>query len=104
MTDYNRITKALLDPADVFQAPAAVLSDQTLTTPQKIEILRRWEYDACEVSVAEEEGMPPQNGETLKQILLALHELVGDIDTDKTPPTKQGGLAREALRPSKQQK
>ncbi|WP_456387536.1 hypothetical protein [Profundibacter sp.] len=59
------------------------MSDQTLTTAQKIEIRRRWEYDACEVSVAEEEGMPSQNGETLKQVLLALHELVGDIDTDK---------------------
>lgn len=95
--DTERHAKALLDPPSVFDTPAAVLSDRSLTTPQKVEILRRWEYDACEVSVAEEEGMPAQNGETLKQILQALQELVGDIDTSQTPPTKQGGLSREAI-------
>lgn len=96
--DENRLRTALLDPPSVFQSPADVLADQTRPKSQKIEILRRWEYDACEISVAEEEGMPAQNGEMLQQILQALHELGVNVDTDKTPPTKQGGLGRAALK------
>ncbi len=96
--DEKRLAKAILDPPSIFDMPEDVLTDESLTTSQRIEILRRWEYDACEVSVAEDEGMPARNGEVLKQILQALHMLVGDIDTSETPPTKQGGLSREALR------
>jgi hypothetical protein len=29
--------------------------------------------------------------------LQALHQLVPDIDSDRRPPTKQGGLDRDAL-------
>lgn len=96
--DEHRLAKAILDPPSVFVTPQDVLTDENLTTSQKIEILRRWEYDAREVSVAEDEGMPARNGETLQQILQALEKLVGDIDPSKTPPTKQGGLCREALK------
>ena len=96
--DEHRLAKAILDPPSVFDTPQDVLTDEDLTTSQRIEILRRWEYDACEVSVAEDEGMPARNGEVLRQILQALQKLVGDIDTSETPPTKQGGLSREALR------
>ena len=62
-----------------------------LSREQKIEILRRWEYDEAEIAVAEEEGMPDGRPLMLRQILLALEQLVGDIDTDRRPPTKQGG-------------
>lgn len=96
--DKERLAKAILDPPSIFDTPEDVLMDESLTEPQRIEILRRWEYYACEVSVAEDEGMPAQNGETLKQILQALQKLVGDIDSSESPPTKQGGLSREALR------
>ncbi len=94
----KRLAKAILDPPSIFDMPEDVLTDESLTTSQRIEILRRWEYDACEVSVAEDEGMPARNGETLQQILQALQKLVGDIDSSETPPTKQGGLSREALK------
>jgi len=100
--DNDRNAKALLDPPAAFQTPAYVLADNTLTKHQKVEILRRWEYDACEVSVAEDEGMPARDGETLKQILQALRELVGEIDANDTPPTKQGGLSRGAVGSQKQ--
>ena len=98
MMDEHRLAKAILDPPSVFVTPQDVLTDEHLTTPQRIEILRRWEDDACEVSVAEDEGMPARNGEVLKQRLQALQKRVGDIDPSDTPPTKQGGLSREALR------
>lgn len=96
--DPDRLKQALRDPPSIFETPAAVMSDETLTTSQKIEILRRWEYDACEINVAEDEGMPARDGEVLKQILEALRELGAEVNADKTPPTKQGGLSRDALR------
>ena len=99
--DEERLKKALLDPPAVFEKPAEVLADATLTNEQKVEILRRWEYDASEVSVAEEEGMPANDGQVLQQIMCALRDLVGEIDTERTPPTKQGGLDRRALQPKK---
>jgi hypothetical protein len=77
--------------------PNDVLSDPDLTDTQKIEVLRRWEYDASEVSVAEEKGMAHTDGITLYQVLQALHQLIPDIDSDRRPPTKQGGLDRAAL-------
>ena len=96
--DEERLKKAILDPPSVFRTPAAVLSESTLSPDQKAEILRRWAYDACEVDVAEEEGMPGQDGVSLQQILKALQELTGEIHTDETPPTKQGGLPRDAVK------
>ena len=55
--------KALLDPESVFVAPEDVLTCEGLTKEQKIEVLRRWEYEASEVEVAEEEGISLNNEE-----------------------------------------
>jgi hypothetical protein len=49
--------KALLDPSAVYTAPREVLEDATLSDEQRLEILKRWELDAREKQVAEEEGM-----------------------------------------------
>ena len=87
--DYE---KALLDPASVFATPEEVLDRTELTKDQKIEILRRWEYEASEVAVAEEEGMVDGKPPMLRRILLALESLVGTIDVEHTPPTKQDGV------------
>ncbi len=43
------LDKALLDPASVFKTPEGVLNSHELSREQKIEILRRWEYDAREL-------------------------------------------------------
>lgn len=99
MTNEDRYARALVDPADVFATPDEVLTDAALSEAQKIEILRRWEYDASETSVAEEEGMPDRGGVELGHVLQALHQLVPDIDTERSPPTKQGGIDRAALKP-----
>ena len=94
------LEKALLDPAASFKSPADVLTSQKFSKEDKIEILRRWEYDAVEMSVAGEEGMiGPNGGDLLQQIATALSNLAGDIDTDHTPPTKQGGLGRSSVKP-----
>jgi hypothetical protein len=92
MTD---IDKALLDPSAVFQSPEDVLGQAELSREQKIDILRRWEYDARELAVADEEGMPVSQADLLDRILQALHTLGVWPDPDRTAPTKQGGHGGE---------
>ncbi len=91
------LERALLDPSAAFGTPEDVLADAALTSGQKIEILRRWEYDAAEVSVAVEEGMPGADNGLLRRILLALDALTGGYDADRTGPTKQHGLENSAV-------
>ena len=86
MTD---IKKAMLDPTKVFKDPCEVVADLELTRNQKIEILRRWEFDAHELEVAEEEaGMSLLHPEMFDRIVKALHTLGAERDTEHTPPTK----------------
>jgi hypothetical protein len=105
MTSYRSsraidIEKATLNPSSVFRTPEDVLTNVALTSDQKVEILRRWEYDAAEVSVAVEEGMPGDDDDAglLRRILLALDELTGGIDTERSGPSKQHGLDRLAVK------
>lgn len=87
--------KAMLaDPASVFTCPEDVLARSDLTAAEKQEVLRSWAYDADELSVAEEEGMQGGRPTLLRRILLALNELGVEIDTERTPPTRHGGIAR----------
>lgn len=89
--------KAVADPESVFGEPERVLREPSLTRDQKIEILRRWEYNVSEEAVALEEGMPGEENGRLRRILLALGELAGPIDVDRTGPSKQHGLSRKAV-------
>lgn len=85
--------KAKLDPSAVFASPEEVGNHPDLTKVQKIEILRRWEYDACELEVAEEEGMIGTEVSLLARILTELKKLDAELDTGNSPPTKQRGLS-----------
>ncbi len=87
----NRYEKARLDPTSVYRNPAQVLDDGSLSDEQKISILRRWEYDARELEVAEEENMGGDKPDLLDEVMQTLHTLHATIDTEHTPPTKQGG-------------
>ncbi len=83
------VKKAMLDPTMVFKDPKEVVANAELTRDQKIEILRRWEYDAHQLEVAEEEaGMGVRRPEILDQVIQALHTLGAERDTEHTPPTK----------------
>lgn len=85
----NQLQKALRDPTQVYELPAQVLLDTSLTRAQKIEVLRRWEYDARELEVAEEEaGMGVKNPEMFDLVVKALRELGADRDVEHSPPTK----------------
>ena len=83
------VKKAMLDPTRVFKDPKEVIANTELTRDQKIEILRRWEYDAHQLEVAEEEaGMAVLRPEMLDLVLQALLTLGVERDTEHTPPTK----------------
>ena len=85
------VDKALLDPGLVFKTPGEVLANNELTRAQKIEILRRWEYDVRELQVADEEGMEGPEPVTLDAVHDALRTLGAPEDTENSAPTKQGG-------------
>ena len=83
------VTKAMLDPTKVFKEPKDVVASNELTRNQKIEILRRWEYDARQLEVAEEEaGMAVRRPEMFDRVVQALHTLGAERDTEHSPPTK----------------
>jgi hypothetical protein len=83
----------LTDPASAYQEPQRVVEDNSLSRDQKIEILRRWEYDIRELQVADEEGMtaPKPHPVTLESIFASLRILGAPPDLEHAAPTKQGG-------------
>jgi len=91
------IERAILAPASIFTGPEDVLEHDELTREQKIEALWRWEYDAAGQAVALEEGMPGEESDLLRRVLLALGTLVGPINVERTGPTKQHALARPVV-------
>ncbi len=89
----DQLTQAMLDPSSMFSSPMAIVGDEHLSTDQKIDLLRRWEYDAREMQVADEEGFPAREpGSLLDTIIIALHRLGAGPDIEHSPPTKQGGV------------
>ncbi len=95
--DAATLEQALRDPAAVFATPEEVETHGGLSDAQRIEILRRWEYDASEDSVATEEGMPGGEDDLTARIFQALDRL-GGVDPEKTSPTKHHGLTRGAVK------
>jgi hypothetical protein len=83
------VTKAMLDPSKVFKEPNDVVASNELTRNQKIEILRRWEFDARALEMAEEEaGTAVLGPEMFDRVVQALHMLGVERDTEHSPPTK----------------
>lgn len=87
-----------VDPESTFDSPAALLKCDSLTDAQKVYLLREWYYDAMEIEVAEEEGMPGRDSDLSHEILLSLQRLT-PIDVDHGGPSKQHGLALPTLHP-----
>ncbi len=85
------IALAMQDPAGVFARPMDVCTEESLTRSQKIEVLKRWEYDARELEVAEDENMAGGPSSQLDEVLAALHRLGAGPGTGHSPPTRQGG-------------
>lgn len=94
----EQIAKAMRDPEGSFGTPENIVAAANLSNETKIELLRRWQYNACEEAVALEEGMPGEESDMLQRILTALGELAGPLDLEQTGPAKQHGLPREAIK------
>jgi hypothetical protein len=72
------LDQAKIDPTSVFHRPKDVLKEKTLSREQKIDILKRWEYDERGLAVAEAENMQSANGNrhsNLDEVLACLREL-----------------------------
>ncbi|WP_208604564.1 hypothetical protein [Mesorhizobium qingshengii] len=91
------LEEALNDPASIFGQPENVLARTTLSKEQKIEILRRWLYNAEEEAVALDEGMPGEETDVLRQVLVALGTLTGPIDVEHCAPSKQHGQPQSSV-------
>lgn len=105
MTDKDRhparhpdATTALLDPTAAFASPEDVVACTDLPAAMRVEILRRWEYDARELDVAEDESIIGHDEDSLLgRIHDALRGLGARLDPDAAVPTRQGGIADSAL-------
>lgn len=89
------LDRALQDPQSVFDTPEAVLASD-LSRDDKLAVLRRWENDARELSVATEENMAGDGGDEagmLAEVRQAILRLEQDAAADDTAaaPTKHGG-------------
>lgn len=87
----EQVKAALRDPSTIFACPSDVVAALGVSDAQKIEILRRWEYDVREEEVAQEENMSGDLPVTLSHVLDALHRLGAHPDEEHHSPTKQGG-------------
>ena len=87
------LQQALDDPSSCFANPADVVRSDEITQSEKIQILRRWEYDARLLEVAQEENMMGGTASRLADVLDALHSLGAEGSSGST--TKQGGAPTE---------
>jgi len=64
-----------LNPRAAYQHPEQVITDQSLTREQKIEILREWHYDAVRLQESAGENMTGGEPDLLRQVSNALLRL-----------------------------
>jgi len=71
LTGPAAVEKAMISPSSVFDHPDEVVS-LDVPTPQKIEILLRWQFDARALQRATDENMPGGAPPMLDEINAAL--------------------------------
>jgi hypothetical protein len=78
--DYD---KALLTPAQIFELPMEVVNTDSLTTNQKLKVLKRWEADAHDLQVASDESMTGGELSRFDDVRKAIHALCDREDIDE---------------------
>ena len=68
------LKRAQLVPSAMFASPDAVVRSKALSLPQKIAILRRWEFDARQIGEARR-TLRVSDGHLLQQVRRALARL-----------------------------
>lgn len=79
---------AIQNPLAVFREPRDVVDDPRLTPTQKSDVLTNWAYDACELEVAEDEGMAGGVASNTDAVISALNLLPHSPASERTCPTK----------------
>ena len=69
------LQRALENPRASFASPSEVVANDELSRAQKVQILKRWAYDARLIEVAQEENMMGGASSGLAEVLNALHAL-----------------------------
>jgi hypothetical protein len=87
MTDSTNPAPGGIEPG--VETPQRLPARDDLTTAQKIEILRKWEFDLCERMVAEDENMlgAEAMAVTLEEVLIALDALGSAPEIHPVPTT-----------------
>ena len=70
--DYDQ---ALLTPQKIFELPMEVVETESLTTEQKLKVLKRCEADATDLEVASNENMTGGESSRLGEVRKAIHDL-----------------------------
>ena len=78
--DYD---KALLTPEQVFQSPLEVVETGSLTAAQKLKVLKRWEADAHDMSVAADESMTGGEPSRFSEVRQAIHSICDSEHIDE---------------------
>jgi hypothetical protein len=79
----KKLKQALVNPASVFARPNEVVFSPAFSRNQKIDMLRRWEYEARMVQLANQESEIDESEELLTEILESLHQLDYWPDLDR---------------------
>ena len=83
--DYD---KALLTPESIFSTPMEVVKTRSLTPEQKMAVLKRWEAQATQLEVADNESMvapdPSHQNSHLREIGKAILALADRENIDDT--------------------
>ncbi len=93
MSHESKYQQMLIDPSSHFQHPRDVLAQANLSHEQKLSILQRWEQDARELDVAQEEGMIGEGKSNLSEIIRAIDQLDPDYHQSSAAPNKQGNIS-----------
>jgi hypothetical protein len=78
--DYD---EALINPGKIFEMPMEVVNTESLTTRQKLKVLKRWEADANDMDVAASESMTGGEKSRLEDVRKAIHVLTDREDIDE---------------------
>lgn len=93
MSNNISLKKALIDPASSFTHPREILTLADFTDTEKMTVLKRWEQDARELDVAEEEGMLGDRDSLLDEVIKAIDELDPEYHKSAAAPNKQGNFS-----------
>ena len=64
--------KASVNPMSFFDSPYDIVNSADFTTEQKLKLLLAWQYDARQIQLAEDEGMPSGADVGLDDVVTAL--------------------------------